>query len=96
MIPHKETILEDRAVAESTFPLIELMLNGNISFDELMEMIHNRFKIPYKLIKADIEYWGRVNYGTLLIQLLVNIQDAGEIVQYFRQKNIKYNIKSHD
>jgi D-methionine transport system ATP-binding protein len=42
--------------AEGLFPLIEIELNGNISFGKLIDTIHRHYKVPYKLIKTDIEY----------------------------------------
>ncbi|MBO9635581.1 MAG: ATP-binding cassette domain-containing protein, partial [Chitinophagaceae bacterium] len=81
--------------AEGLSPLIELELTGNISFDELIDTVYNRFKIPYKLIKADIEYLGKASFGKLLLHLKGTVVDNEKAVQYFNKRKIKNAIKGY-
>ncbi|QEC43233.1 methionine ABC transporter ATP-binding protein [Pseudobacter ginsenosidimutans] len=81
--------------AEGLSPLIELELAGNISFDELIDTVYNQFKIPYKLIKADIEYLGKASFGKLLLHLKGTVADNEKAVQYFNKRKIKNAIKGY-
>lgn len=81
--------------AEGLSPLIELELTGNISFDELIDTVYNHFKIPYKLIKADIEYLGKTSFGKLLLHLKGTKVDNEKAVQYFNRRKIKNAIKGY-
>jgi D-methionine transport system ATP-binding protein len=81
--------------AEGLTPLIELELTGNISFDELIDTVYNHFKIPYKLIKADIEYLGKTSFGKLLLHLKGTVPDNEKVVQYFNKRKIKNAIKGY-
>lgn len=50
---------------EGLFPLVEIELNENISVEQILSTLYSQYKIPYKLLKADVEYFGipiSVNY----------------------------------
>ena len=81
--------------AEGLSPLIELELTGNISFDELIDTVYNHFKIPYNLIRADIEYLGKASFGKLLLHLKGTVVDNEKAVQYFNRRKIKNAIKGY-
>jgi D-methionine transport system ATP-binding protein len=54
---------------DGLFPLVEVELNEQISVEELLSIVYDKYKIPYKLLKADVEYLGDSNFGKLLLQL---------------------------
>ena len=54
---------------EGLFPLVEVELNEHISVEDLLSIVYDKYKIPYKLLKADVEYLGHSNFGKLLLQL---------------------------
>ena len=66
--------------------VLELELNGKISFDGLLNIIYHDFGIPYKIITADIDFVGGVSYGT--VQLLIEaIDDHRENLEYYLNRN---------
>ncbi|NML22357.1 ATP-binding cassette domain-containing protein [Pseudoflavitalea sp. G-6-1-2] len=94
-LPHEIYINMKQEQAEGLTPLIELELTGNIAFDELIDTVYNKFKIPYKLIKADIEYLGRASFGKLLLHLKGNKETNDRAVEYFNQRKIKNELKGY-
>ncbi|MGN6416851.1 MAG: methionine ABC transporter ATP-binding protein [Pseudobacter sp.] len=80
---------------EGLSPLIELELTGNISFDELIDTVYNHYRIPYKLIRADIEYFGKASFGKLLLHLKGSVVDNNKVLQFFQQRKIKNAIKGY-
>ena len=81
---------------KENFTLVEIFLEGNITFKDLIDAIDNQYKIPYKLIKADVEYSGKHNYGNIILQLQGEEEINETAFQYFRQNKIKTLIKKHD
>jgi D-methionine transport system ATP-binding protein len=88
-IPQSYSNKLQNQATENLFPLVEIELNGNISFEVLLEVIYQDFKIPYKIISADIEYLGNANYGKLLFQLQGTIDENAKAIQYFNHNNIQ-------
>ncbi|RQO32570.1 DL-methionine transporter ATP-binding subunit [Taibaiella sp. KBW10] len=80
---------------DGLFPLIEIQLNGNISFDKLLSLITAGAKAPYKLLKADVTYSGNTNFGKVLLQLQGNTTENATIMQSFHQHNIKNTLKGY-
>lgn len=81
--------------SEGLFPLIELELNGGITFDKLIDTIYNQYKIPYKLIRADIEYLGKASFGKMLLQLRGTTDSNEQAFRYFDKHNIKNTIRGY-
>lgn len=77
------------------FPLVEVELNGAISFEQLLSKIYSEFNLPYKLLKADVEYFGSSNFGKLLLHLQGNTDENEKAIQYFNQHNIKNIIRGY-
>jgi D-methionine transport system ATP-binding protein len=77
------------------FPLVEVELNGNVSFEKLLSVVYEDYKIPYKLITADVEYLGKANFGKLLLHLQGSSAENEKIIQYFNQNNIQNTIKGY-
>ncbi|MCD8540908.1 MAG: ATP-binding cassette domain-containing protein [Leadbetterella sp.] len=80
---------------EGLFPIVEVELNGTISFERLIDIVHSQFKIPYRLIKADIEFLGQGNFGKLLLELRADKENADKAIRYFNQKNIKNAVRGY-
>lgn len=81
--------------AEGLFPIVEIELNGTISFDRLIDTVYSRFKIPYRLLKADIEFLGKGNFGKMLLELRADKESADKAIQYFNQKDIKNVVRGY-
>lgn len=77
------------------FPLMEIELNGNISFEKLLSVVYSDYKIPYKLITADISYLGKANFGKLLLHLQGSSDENEKAIQYFNHNNIQNTIKGY-
>ncbi|MCL1669175.1 ATP-binding cassette domain-containing protein [Elizabethkingia ursingii] len=86
--------LQEEAAA-GLFPLIEIELNGNIPFEELLSVVYSDYKIPYKLITADVEYMGKANFGKMLLHLQGNNEENTKAIQFFNQNNIQNTIKGY-
>lgn len=80
---------------DGIFPLIEIELSGNIHFRQLIDTIQNHYNTPYNIIKADIEYTGRSNYGKLLIHLKGTKENNEQVIRYFNHSNIKNSIRGY-
>lgn len=78
-----------------TFPLVEIQLNGEIAFDELLSIIYDEFNISYKLVKADVEYLGKSNFGKLLLHLKGSTVENNTIIEYFNEINIQTTIRGY-
>jgi D-methionine transport system ATP-binding protein len=81
--------------SEGLFPLVEIELNGNISFERILSVMYSDFKIPYKLIMADIEFLGKTNFGKLLLHLQGNVEENAKAIRYFNQNKIQNTIKGY-
>lgn len=77
------------------FPLVEIELNGNISFEKLLSVVYSDYKIPYRLITANVEYLGKAHFGKLLLYLQGNSDENQKAIQYFIQNNIQNTIKGY-
>lgn len=86
-VPKQLTNLQQE-YTEGVFPLIEIELNGNIHFKKLIDTIQYDYKLPYNIIKADIEYTGKANFGKVLIHLKGSKETNEQLIHYFNQSNI--------
>jgi D-methionine transport system ATP-binding protein len=77
------------------FPLVEVQLNGKISFEQLLAAIYRDDKIPHKLLKADVEYFGKTSFGQLLLHLQGNPEQNAKVIRYFNQHHIQNTIKGY-
>lgn len=80
---------------DGLFPLVEIQLNGDISFDSLLSVLHTDSQIPYKVLKADVEYLGKSNFGKVLLQLQGDIAENARTIQYLHQNKIQNSIKGY-
>lgn len=94
-IPKQLTDGLQQEYTEGVFPLVEIELNGNVFFKKLIETIQGHYEIPYNIIKADIEYSGKANFGKLLVHLKGSREKNEQVIQYFNQSNIKNSIKGY-
>ncbi|KXH85231.1 methionine ABC transporter ATP-binding protein [Chryseobacterium kwangjuense] len=77
------------------FPLVEIELNENISVEKLLSTLYDQYKIPYRLLKADVEYLGNSNFGKLLLQLQGEAEDNQKAIYYFNQNKIQNTVKGY-
>lgn len=80
---------------EGLFPLVEIELNENISVEQILSTLYNQYKIPYKLLKADVEYFGNSNFGKLLLQLQGEAEENQQAIYYFNQNKIQNTVKGY-
>lgn len=80
---------------EGLFPLVEIELNEKVSVEELLSTIYEEYKIPYKLLKADVEYLGNSNFGKLLLQLQGKTEENQKAIYYFNQNNIQNTVRGY-
>lgn len=78
-----------------SFPLVEVQLNGEIAFEELLSIIYDEYNISYKLLKADVEYLGKSNFGKLLLHLKGSIVENNTIIEYLNEINIQTTIRGY-
>jgi len=77
------------------FPIVEVELNGTISFDRLIDTLYSGLNIPYRLVKADIEFLGKGNFGKLVLELRTDKENTDKAIRYFNQKNIKNTVMGY-
>lgn len=77
------------------FPLVEIELNGQVSFEQLLSVVHSDYNIPYKLFSAEVEYLGKSNFGKLLLSLQGSSDENEKVIQYFNQNNIQNTTKGY-
>ncbi|RMZ59634.1 ATP-binding cassette domain-containing protein [Chryseobacterium nematophagum] len=80
---------------DGLFPLVEIELNENISVEELLSTIHEQYKVPYKLLKADLEYLGESNFGKLLLHLQGEEEQNQKAIYYFNQNRIQNTVRGY-
>jgi len=80
---------------EGLFLLVEIELNENFSVEQILSALYNQHKIPYKLLKADVEYFGNSNVGKLLLQLQGEEEANQQVIYYFNQNKIQNTVKGY-
>ncbi|RQO37630.1 DL-methionine transporter ATP-binding subunit [Chryseobacterium sp. KBW03] len=80
---------------DGLFPLVEIELNENISVEQILSALYNQYKIPYKLLKADVEYFGNSNFGKLLLHLQGKTEENQQAIYYFNQNKIQNTVKGY-
>lgn len=94
-IPQELNKKLQREPQDGLFPLVEIELNESISVEKLLSVIYDQYKIPYKLLKADVEYLGDSNFGKLLLQLQGEADENQKAIYYFNQNNIQNIVKGY-
>jgi D-methionine transport system ATP-binding protein len=80
---------------DGLFPLVEVELNENISVEKLLSIVYDKYKIPYKILKADVEYLGEANFGKLLLQLQGEDEENQQAIYYFNQNKIQNTVRGY-
>ncbi|MCT2406142.1 ATP-binding cassette domain-containing protein [Chryseobacterium antibioticum] len=80
---------------DGLFPLVEIELNENISVEKLLSTLYDQYKIPYRLLKADVEYLGDSNFGKLLLHLQGETEENQKAIYYFNQNKIQNTVKGY-
>ncbi|KFE98070.1 DL-methionine transporter ATP-binding subunit [Chryseobacterium formosense] len=94
-IPQELNKKLEKEPKDGLFPLIEVELNEQISVEELLSIVYDKYKIPYKLLKADVEYLGDSNFGKLLLQLKGEDEDNQKAIYYFNQNKIQNTVRGY-
>ncbi|MBP2616676.1 methionine ABC transporter ATP-binding protein [Chryseobacterium jejuense] len=94
-LPQELNIRLQKEPQDGLFPLVEVELNEKISVEQILSMLYNEHKIPYKLLKADVEYFGNSNFGKLLLQLQGEAEENQKAIYYFNQNKIQNTIKGY-
>jgi len=94
-LPQELSIRLQKEPKEGLFPLVEIELNENISVEQILSALYNQYKIPYKLLKADVEYFGNSNFGKLLLQLQGEAEENQQAIYYFNQNKIQNTVKGY-
>ncbi len=77
------------------FPLIEVEVNEKISVEEVLSIVYDQYKIPYKILKADVEYLGESNFGKLLLQLQGEEEENQQAIYHFNQNKIQNTVRGY-
>ncbi|AZA88713.1 ATP-binding cassette domain-containing protein [Chryseobacterium shandongense] len=80
---------------DGLFPLIEVEVNEDISVEELLSIVYDKYKIPYKILKADVEYLGDANFGKLLLQLQGDEEENQQAIYYLNQNKIQNRVRGY-
>lgn len=80
---------------DGLFPLVEIELNENIGVEELLSTLYTQYKVPYRLLKADVEYLGNSSFGKLLLQLQGGTEENQQAIYYFNQNKIQNTVKGY-
>ncbi|WP_323136876.1 methionine ABC transporter ATP-binding protein [Chryseobacterium fluminis] len=80
---------------EGLFPLIEVEVNEKISVEEVLSIVYDQYKIPYKILKADVEYLGESNFGKLLLQLQGEEEENQQAIYHFNQNKIQNTVRGY-
>lgn len=80
---------------DGLFPLVEIEVNENISVEKLLSVLYDQYNIPYKLLKADVEYLGDSNFGKLLLQLKGEEEENQKAIYYFNQNKIQNTVRGY-
>ncbi|MBB4804849.1 D-methionine transport system ATP-binding protein [Chryseobacterium defluvii] len=94
-IPQELNKKIEKEPREGLFPLVEIELNENISVEKLLSKIYDEYKIPYKLLKADVEYLGSSSFGKLLLQLQGEADENQKAIYFFNQNNIQNTVRGY-
>ncbi|WP_326984486.1 ATP-binding cassette domain-containing protein [Chryseobacterium sp. MYb264] len=77
------------------FPLVEVEINDKVSVEALLSIVYDQYKIPYQLLKADVEYLGESNFGKILLQLKGKEEENQQAIYYFNQNNIQNTVRGY-
>lgn len=80
---------------DGLFLLVEVEIDEHISVEELLSIVYEKYKIPYKLLKADVEYLGDSNFGKLLLQLQGEEEENQQAIYYFNQNKIQNTVRGY-
>lgn len=79
----------DHSSTGSLRPLLELQLNGETNLNTILnDLAMQRHPIDIKIIKAQLEYIGNVNFGHILLHLLGNDSENEYVIDYFNNRHI--------
>ncbi|BAP32608.1 D-methionine ABC superfamily ATP binding cassette transporter [Chryseobacterium sp. StRB126] len=94
-LPQELNIRLQKEPQDGLFPLVEIELSEKISVEQILSALYNEHKIPYQLLKADVEYFGNSNFGKLLLQLQGEAEENQKAIYYFNQNKIQNTVKGY-
>lgn len=80
---------------DGLYPLVEIELNETITVEKLLATIYEKYKIPYKLLKADVEYLGNSNFGKILLQLQGEEEENQQAIYFFNRNKIQNTVRGY-
>lgn len=95
MNPSNAITTDSPAAGRAAAPVLEIQLQGNISFATLLALFAVDFDIPCKLLKAQVEYVENLNFGSVLLQLLGTDEQHQSALNYLDRANISNSIKDY-
>ncbi len=76
----------------NAFPLLQIILAGNLSFEVLIDELAINLNGSHKLIQVDLEFRDQKNYGQILLALFGKPIEHELFFQFLHQANIDYQI----
>lgn len=79
-------------LGEHYFPtkefILEIELNGRLRFDDLLSEIYHTFGIVYRILSANIEYYGEKNLGSVQLLIQANHEQNQNLEYFLNRKGI--------
>ncbi len=73
-------------------PLVRLELTGKTVDEPVLSEVSRLFHTDFKIVSAQMDHVGEINFGVMLIQLSGNPENIEHVIRYFVDKHIKTEI----
>ena len=73
-------------------PVYSIELNGNFTLNGLLSVISNGYRVSPVVLKADVEYIGKSNVGTIILHLKGASENYVHVEQYLQQNSINHTL----
>lgn len=77
------------------YPLVEIELQGNITFNNLLALFSLDFQIPYRIVNAQIEFIEQLNFGLVLLQLSGTDEQHLSVLHYLDKAQISSVVRGY-
>lgn len=91
-VPFKFRELLKPAYEVGLSPLIKLQLTGKSVNEPILSEVSRRFNTDFKIISAQMDQVGEVNFGVMLITLSAGPDNLEKIIHYFIEKHVHSEI----
>ena len=68
--------------------LLEIELNGKVRFDSILNEIYHKLDIAYKIVVADVEFFGDQNFGNIKLLLNVSNKQFQDLQTFLAEKKL--------